>query len=43
MTQCLATEVVTCETFGLLLTECTKGLLRGYKNINGGRANMIYL
>jgi len=43
MTQSLATEVVTCDAFGVLLTEHTKGVLCGYENVNGGRANMMYL
>jgi hypothetical protein len=43
MTQSLATEDATRDTFGLLLAENMKGLLDGYENVNGGRANMMYL
>jgi len=39
----MATEAATCDTFGLLLSEHMKGLLCGYKNVNGSRANMMYL
>ena len=42
MTQSLATEAVTCDTFGLLLVEHIKGLLYGHKNVNGSRANVMY-
>ena len=42
-TTSLVTEVATCDTFGLILMENMKGLLHDYKNVNGNRANMMYI